>query len=121
MESDLLDVMTAVAEERLGEIEVKFSQGSACCVVHASKGYPEKYETGFEIKEEPMGDAFVYYAGAKNQDGKIVTAGGRVLGVVAKGESLDDAIDKAYKASEKVHFENAFYRRDIGKRAREAK
>lgn len=120
MESDLLDTMIAVREEKLSEMEVKFSKGAACCVVHASKGYPEKYDSGFEITEEDMGDAFVYYAGAKLDGGKILTSGGRVLGVVAKGDNLKCAIDKAYKASEKVHFENAFYRKDIGKKALEA-
>ncbi|MBQ5746349.1 MAG: phosphoribosylamine--glycine ligase [Clostridia bacterium] len=117
METDLLDTMMAVAEERLSEIDVKFSKGSACCIVHASKGYPEKYETGFEITHDDMGDAFIYYAGAKEKDGKIVTAGGRVLGVVAKAENLEKAIEKAYEASAKVHFENAFYRKDIGQKA----
>ncbi|MBE6700375.1 MAG: phosphoribosylamine--glycine ligase [Ruminococcaceae bacterium] len=120
MESDLLDTMIAVRDEKLSEMEVKFSKGAACCVVHASKGYPEKYDSGFEITEEDMGDAFVYYAGAKLDGGKILTSGGRVLGVVAKGDNLKCAIDKAYKASEKVHFENAFYRKDIGKKALEA-
>ena len=121
MESDLLEVMMAVSEERLADTEVKFSDGAACCVVHASKGYPEKYDTGFEITEDDMGDAFVYYAGAKLVDGKVVTGGGRVLGVVAKGECLKCAIEKAYKASEKVHFDNDFYRKDIGQKALDAK
>jgi phosphoribosylamine--glycine ligase len=120
MESDLLEVMQAVSEERLADVEVKFSTGAACCVVHASKGYPEKYDSGFEITEDDLGDAFVYYAGAKVADGKIVTSGGRVLGVVAKGEKLEDAIANAYEASKKVHFDNDFYRNDIGQRALQA-
>lgn len=120
METDLLDAMAAVSEERLAETEIRFSSGAACCVVHASKGYPEKYDSGFEITEDDMGDAFVYYAGAKATDGKVVTGGGRVLGVVAKGETLKEAIDKAYVASGKVHFENDFYRKDIGQKALKA-
>ncbi len=120
MESDLLEVMRAVSEERLADIDVKFSSGAACCVVHASKGYPEKYESGYEITTDAMGDAFVYYAGAKLDGGKVLSAGGRVLGVVAKGENIAAAIDKAYKASEKVHFDNAFYRKDIGQKALQA-
>ncbi len=120
MESDLLEVMQAVSEERLADMEVKFSKGAACCVVHASKGYPEKYDSGFEITEDDLGDAFVYYAGAKVADGKIVTSGGRVLGVVAKGEKLEDAVANAYEASKKVHFDNDFYRKDIGQRALQA-
>ena len=117
MDSDLLETMIAVREERLSEIEVKFSTDSACCVVHASKGYPEKYETGFEITHEDIGDSFIYYAGAKEKDGKVVTGGGRVLGVVSRAKTLKEAIDKAYLASEKVHFENAFFRKDIGSKA----
>ena len=116
MDSDLLETMIAVREERLSEIEVKFSTDSACCVVHASKGYPEKYETGFEITHEDIGDSFIYYAGAKEKDGKVVSGGGRVLGVVSRAKTLKEAIEKAYTASEKVHFENAYYRRDIGRK-----
>ncbi len=119
MDSDLLETMMAVRDERLSEIDVKFSSDSACCIVHASKGYPEKYETGFEITHEDMGDSFIYYAGAKEKDGKVVTAGGRVLGVVSRAKTLKEAIDKAYKASEKVKFDNAFYRKDIGRKALE--
>ena len=119
METDLLETMMAVREETLAELDVKFSDGSACCVVHASKGYPGKYETGFEITHEDMGDAFIYYAGAKTDDNKVLSAGGRVLGVVAKGDTLSEAIKKAYEASKKVHFENAYYRKDIGQKALE--
>ena len=117
MDSDLFEVMLAVSEERLAEAEVKFSNDSACCVVHASAGYPAKYETGFEIKCDDLGDSFIYYAGAKLEDGVVKTSGGRVLGVVARAGSLEKAIEKAYEASEKVHFDNAFYRKDIGKKA----
>jgi phosphoribosylamine--glycine ligase len=117
LESDLLTVMQAVAEERLGDIDVKFSSGAACCVVMASKGYPSKYETGFEIKIPADLDAEVFVAGAKLSDGKLLTSGGRVLGVVKTAGNLADAVAGAYGAVEKVGFDNAFCRRDIGARA----
>ena len=109
--------MRAVAEEKLGEIEVEFSSGAACCVVMASNGYPSKYETGFEINVPEGIDAEVFVAGAKLSDGKLLTAGGRVLGVVKTADTLENAIDGAYAAASEVSFENAFFRKDIGKRA----
>ena len=120
LESDLFTVMKAVAEEKLSEIDVKFKDGAACCVVMASKGYPQKYDSGFEIKIADSCEAEVYVAGAKITDGKVVTAGGRVLGVVATADTLKAAIDKAYVEVEKVTFDNAFYRHDIGQRALKA-
>ena len=84
----------------------------------ASKGYPVKYENGFEIKlPTPDNDICYYVAGAKKQDGKLLSAGGRVLGVTAVGSNLSDAIDKAYAATKKIRFENGFYRSDIGQKA----
>ncbi len=117
LESDLLTVMQSVTNETLAETEVKFSEGSACCVVMASKGYPQKYETGFEltIPAEFAGNVFV--AGAKLADGKLVTAGGRVLGVTALGENLEKAIENSYKIVPNIKFENSFYRHDIGAKA----
>lgn len=117
LESDLLTVMQAVTNETLAETEVKFSEGSACCVVMASKGYPQKYETGFEltIPAEFAGNVFV--AGAKLADGKLVTGGGRVLGVTALGENLEKAIENSYKIVPNIKFENAYYRKDIGAKA----
>ena len=117
LESDLFTVMKAVTEGKLAETEVKFSKGSACCIVKASNGYPGKYETGFEITVDDGIEAEVYVAGAKLADGKVLSAGGRVLGVVAKADNLGDAVAKAYRESEKVHFENAYQRSDIGKKA----
>ena len=117
LKTDLYTVMRAVAEERLGEIEVEFSSGAACCVVMASNGYPSKYETGFEIYIPEDIDADVFVAGAKLSDGKLLTAGGRVLGVVKTADTLGNAVNGAYAAASKVSFENAFFRRDIGKRA----
>ena len=117
LESDLLEIMMAVADEKLSEVEVKFSEKSACCVVMASNGYPGKYETGFEIKVDKAIDAEVFVAGAKLSDGKVVTGGGRVLGVVAVSDTLEKAVEKAYDNVKYVSFDNAFYRKDIGQKA----
>ncbi len=120
LKTDLFTVMKAVSEEKLGDTNVEFSDGAACCVVMASRGYPQKYDSGFEIKIADDSKAEVYVAGAKISDGKVVTAGGRVLGVVATADTLKEAIDKAYAEVEKVTFDNAFYRHDIGQRALKA-
>ena len=120
LESDLLTVMQACRNGTLAETEVKFANGSACCVIMASKGYPESYEKGFEITIPEEVAGHVYVAGAKLQDGKLLTNGGRVLGVTGTAEDLKSAIAKAYERVEKVHFDNAFYRRDIGQRALKA-
>ena len=121
LRSDLFTVMKATSEGKLSETEVKFSEESACCVIVASKGYPVKYESGFPIvlpETDSKSDIFV--AGAKVQDGKLLSAGGRVLGVTAVSDTLDHAIEKAYALTEKVEFENGFYRKDIGQRALKA-
>ena len=120
LESDLLTIMQACRNGTLAETEVKFAKGSACCVIMASKGYPESYDKGFEITIPEEVAGHVYVAGAKLQDGKLLTNGGRVLGVTATAEDLKSAIAKAYERVETVHFENAFYRRDIGQRALKA-
>ena len=117
LESDLLDIMMHVANGTLDEAEVKFKNESACCVVMASDGYPQKYDTGFEITMPK--DKNIYVAGAKIKDGKIVTAGGRVLGVTETAPTLKEAVSKAYETVKTVSFENAYYRNDIGKRAME--
>ncbi len=117
LESDLLEIMMAVENETLTEDMVKFSNKSACCVVMASKGYPVKYESGFEISVDEDFDDNLYIAGAKITDNKLVTAGGRVLGVVAVEENLTKAIEKSYNSVKKVHFDNVFYRNDIGAKA----
>ncbi len=120
LESDLFTIMRAVSEEKLSETEVKFSDGAACCVVMASEGYPLSYKKGFEISRDEDMDAEIYIAGAKLSDGKLLTNGGRVLGVVATAATLSEAVEKSYKNVAKVHFENAYFRKDIGKRAMEA-
>ena len=120
LKTDLFEIMKAVSEERLSDISVEFSDKSACCVIMASDGYPEKYEKGFEIKVNGELDGDMFIAGAKMSDGKLLTNGGRVLGVTAVADDLKSAVDKAYREIEKVSFENAYYRKDIGKRALEA-
>ena len=120
LESDLLTVMQAVSEERLSEVEVKFSKKHACCVIMASLGYPKSYEKGYEIKIDDSVKDSVYVAGAKIENGKLLTNGGRVLGVTAIADSLTDAIKLSYKKVEKVSFGNAYYRHDIGERAKKA-
>ena len=117
LESDLFDIMVACSNGTLADTEVKFSSGAACCVIMASEGYPQKYASGFEIKVDSTCEAEVYVAGAKLSDGKLLSAGGRVLGVTATADDLKSAIDKAYANVEKVSFENAYYRHDIGQRA----
>jgi phosphoribosylamine--glycine ligase len=119
LESDLLDIMMATRNGTLEETPVEFKNAHACCVIMASKGYPESYEKGFEITVDKTVKEHVYMAGAAIKDGKTVTAGGRVLGVTAVEENLPKAIEKAYEMVEKIHFEGAFYRRDIGKKALE--
>ncbi|MBR5490220.1 MAG: phosphoribosylamine--glycine ligase [Oscillospiraceae bacterium] len=120
LESDLFTIMRAVSEGKLAETEVKFSAGAACCVVMASDGYPLSYKKGFEITYDEGLEAEVYIAGAKLDGEKLLTNGGRVLGVVATADNLAEAVKKSYANVEKVHFENAYYRKDIGKRALEA-
>lgn len=117
LETDLLDIMMAVEEGKLTEDMVKFSDKSACCVVMASKGYPVKYESGFKITVDNDFDDNLYIAGAKLNGEDVVTAGGRVLGVVAVQNDLVSAIEKSYSSVKKVHFDNAFYRNDIGAKA----
>ncbi len=121
LESDLLDIMMATTSGTLSKCEVKFAKSSACCVIMASAGYPEKYESGYEITIAPEISDNVYIAGAKLKDGMLVNAGGRVLGVTAVAESLEDAIAAAYEKTTKVHFANAYKRSDIGQRALLAK
>ena len=118
LESDLLTVMQAVTNGTLADTEVKFSDKNACCVILASKGYPVKYESGYEIvlPETKEGEV-IYVAGAKKDGDKLLSAGGRVLGVTATGDTLKDAIDRAYDLTGRVKFDNGFCRKDIGRRA----
>ena len=119
LKTDLFEIMQAVAEEKLSKVNVEFKKKSACCVIMASKGYPEKYQKGYEITFKTSRKN-VFVAGAKLQDGKLLTNGGRVLGVTAVACNLKKAIKKAYKKASKIHFENAYMRKDIGARALKA-
>ena len=121
LESDLLTVMQAVRNGCLDEIDVRFSDAASCCVIVASGGYPAKYEKGFPITGlEQVSGACVSVAGAALQDGRLVTSGGRVLGVTAVADTLREAVALAYKNVEQIRFEGCYWRHDIGKRALEA-
>ena len=117
LKTDLLTVMQAVSDERLSDVEVEFASEFACCVISASKGYPEKYESGYEITIPEKCDEQIFIAGAKLEGGKLLTAGGRVLGVTATAPTLEEAIKKAYAGTERVRFGSQYYRSDIGQRA----
>ena len=119
LDSDLFTIMKAVHDGKLAETEIKWKNEYACCVIKASCGYPQKYETGFEITvpEKLKHNAEVFIAGAKIKDGRLVTSGGRVLGVTATAATLKDAVKNAYEAAEDVKFENEYMRDDIGARA----
>jgi len=117
LESDLYTVMRACRDGKLAETDVRFADGHACCVILASRGYPESYEKGFEITVEGPVGGEVYFAGARAENGKLLTDGGRVLGVTATGATLREAVDGAYAQVPKIRFENAAYRKDIGARA----
>lgn len=119
LESDLFAIMRAVREGRLAETDIRWKKELAACIVLASGGYPGKYESGKLIsglEDAETAGATVYHAGTKKTDAGYVTAGGRVLGVTALGDTLADAVHSAYAAAEKIHFEGAHMRRDIGSR-----
>ena len=120
LETDLLTVMKAVTEERLDQISVKFAKDYCCCVILASSGYPVSYEKGFPIDIPDDVLPYVYVAGAKQENGKLVTSGGRVLGVIGRAPTLPEAIRTAYERADRISFENKYCRRDIGRRALEA-
>ena len=124
MKNDIIDVMEACIDGKLSDVELQFEDNAAVCVVLASDGYPEKYDKGFEIKGldtfKDKDGYYVFHAGTKFDGDKIVTNGGRVLGVVAKGENLKAARANAYKATEWIDFANKYKRNDIGKAIDEA-
>jgi len=117
LKSDLLTIMQAVTKGYLADVDVEFSNDSACCVVMASDGYPEKYDKGFEIKVADEILDNVYFAGAIEKDGKLYTNSGRVLGVTGVDTTLKKAIEKSYDMLKQIDFENSYYRKDIGKKA----
>lgn len=123
LETDFVDIIEAIWNETLDQLEIKWSEKNCACVVMASGGYPEKYQTGIEISgfnnEGQLDgfDGFVYHAGTKLENSAFKTAGGRVLGVTATGDTLKNALDKAYSGVEKIKFDKAHFRKDIGKKA----
>ena len=121
LESDLLEIMLATYHETLADMEIRWSDKSAACVILASGGYPVKYQTGYEIHgldaDGQCEGAVVYHAGTKQSDGKYLTSGGRVLGVTCTGDTLELALEAAYKAVKNISFTDMHYRHDIGKKA----
>jgi phosphoribosylamine--glycine ligase len=117
LQSDLLDLLDAAVSGHLDEAAVQWDPRHALCVVMASQGYPEKYPTGFPITglpHSPADDVAVFHAGTRLQDGQVLTAGGRVLGVTALGDTLADARRRAYETVDRIRFEGAYYRPDLG-------
>ena len=119
LKTDLVDILDAVIDARLEDQPIEWSGDACACVVMASGGYPGKYAKGMEItgldENGQVAGATVYHAGTSYKDGKFYTNGGRVLGVTSLGKSLEEALGKAYAAVDKIHFEGAHFRHDIGK------
>ena len=124
LESDLLSILEACVEERLAAADITFQKCSAACIMMASGGYPQKYETGKPISgllsNGQTGGAAIFHSGTKFENGTYLTAGGRVLGVEAEADTLKEALEKAYRAVETIHFDGEHYRTDIGRRALQA-
>jgi len=120
LKTDIVEIFNAAMDERLDSIDIEWYDNAAVCVIMASGGYPQKYETGYEITgirdAESDPDVIVFHAGTKIQDGKYLTAGGRVLGVTAVSGGLDEAMEKAYAGVQKIYFRNMHYRKDIGRK-----
>ncbi|MEG1427333.1 MAG: phosphoribosylglycinamide synthetase C domain-containing protein, partial [Oscillospiraceae bacterium] len=119
LKTDVLEILLAVCGEKLAETEIEWSDAAAACVVMASGGYPEKYAKGMEIvglnEKGQLDGVVVYHAGTKVENGRLYTNGGRVLGVTALGDTLEEALEKSYAAVQKISFPGAHYRSDIGK------
>ena len=118
LDTDLLDIFQACVNGTLDKMDIRWKSGAACCLVLASGGYPVSYKSGYPIsgleEAEKLG-ATVFHAGTKAEDGEVLTAGGRVLGVTATAFSLEEAIHKAYAAAQPIHFQDMHFRSDIGK------
>jgi len=121
MQSDLLDLLIAVAEEKLADVDITWDRRAAVCVIASSGGYPGAYKTGLPISgiadADAMPDVKVFHSGTKLSGGQVVTDGGRVLGVTALGVTVADAQKRAYAAMQKIHFDGMHYRKDIGHQA----
>ncbi len=120
LKTDLMEIFEAIVDERLSEIKIEWEDGACVCLVLASGGYPEHYEKGKEISFGDLDeDIVVYHAGTAMKEGKLVTSGGRVLGVVAKGKDVEEARQKVYANAQKIHFDGMYYRNDIGVKYRD--
>lgn len=120
LKTDIMDIFDAINNETLADLDIQWSDEACTCVIMASGGYPKSYPKGIEITglaDGQLDGVTVYHAGTAIKDGKLVTAGGRVLGVTALGETLESALEKSYKAVDAISFEGAHYRKDIGQRA----
>lgn len=123
LKTDIMEIFDAINNETLSDLSIEWSDEACSCVVIASGGYPKSYPKGLEITGLQNGQAdgvIVYHAGTAIKDGRLVTSGGRVLGVTALGNNLEEALSASYAAVDKINFENKHYRRDIGKRALDA-
>lgn len=121
LKTDLVDIMEAIIDTRLDTLNIQWDDGACACVVAASAGYPDNYETGLEIKMDleglqNQGNTMIFHGGTEKRDGRFYTKGGRVMGITAKGKDLDEAIGLAYKGMEKISFPGIHYRRDIGRK-----
>ena len=115
LKTDLMEIFEAIVDERLAEVKIEWETGACVCLVLASGGYPEAYEKGKEITFKNLDeDVLLCHAGTALSGGKLVTSGGRVLGLVAKGKDVEEARKKVYANAEKIHFEKMYYRKDIG-------
>lgn len=124
LKTDIMDIFEAINNETLSELDIEWSDEACTCVIMASGGYPKPYPKGIEITgltEGQLDGVTVYHAGTAINDGRLVTSGGRVLGVTALGNTLEEALEKSYAAVDKIKFENAHYRKDIGQKALNAK
>ncbi len=121
MKTDLIPVLEAIVDERLDQVSIQWDEKPAICVVMASKGYPGNYQKGIEItgldEVQAMHNVQVFHAGTALKDNHVVTSGGRVLGVTALGNNIEEAINLAYQATSQIQWEGAYYRKDIGKKA----
>lgn len=120
LKTDIMDIFEAINKQTLSDLDIEWADEASACVIMASGGYPKSYPKGIEITgltDGQLDGVTVYHAGTAVKDGKLVTSGGRVLGVTALGNTLEEALEKSYDAVNKIHFENAHYRKDIGQRA----
>ena len=121
LKTDIVDIFEAIWDEKLDQLDISWENKSAACVIMASGGYPKKYQTGLEIsgldEKGQLADAEIYHAGTKIENEKIVTAGGRVLGITCSGSDLNEALTKAYENVAKISFKDAHFRKDIGQKA----